>query len=517
MCTGRSPFRADTTIASLRRVCDDAPRPIREINPDIPDWLAAIIDRLLQKDPDDRFQTAEEVAELLGKHLAHVQDPASTPFPGTIRPLKRSTPDRWTGRRQRWLVAGLVLLVSAVSLGVTEATGVTKLSATVVRIVTGEGTLVIEVDDPTVEVSLDGEELTISGAGLQEVRLRPGQYQFRATKDGSPVQQELVTIHRGDRQVVRVTRDGAAPPPIVAGAVAERGAFVRLGGPSVAERRFDTLVEAVQSASAGDTIEIRGNGPFVTDAINITSAVTIRAGAGFRPVLRRSPQSSDGPLFFADAALVLEGLTHDGEAGWFLGTREHGPPALLMANCRLTSPPGVELLWHRALRTQIRNCELLGGSIAVDWNCRTGGSHLIENCVMAAPFGISYGDCAETDVNLHDVSVTFRQNTVTGPAYAGLAIAFGAIPTATDGVPSIAMEVERNVFGGSGRVVHATYFVPQDHGETTGDMVAALNQLVAWNARQNLCGTDAQFLNMQLERTIVLRHRQTNSSRVPSI
>ncbi len=70
MCTGRSPFRAPTTLAVLRRVCDETPRPVREVNRDIPDWLAAIIDRLLAKEPARRYQDASEVAELLGRHLA---------------------------------------------------------------------------------------------------------------------------------------------------------------------------------------------------------------------------------------------------------------------------------------------------------------------------------------------------------------------------------------------------------------------------------------------------------------
>src|SRR4029079_13527040 len=42
LCAGRPPFRADTTMAIIRRVCDDTPRPLSEINPDIPTWLAAI-------------------------------------------------------------------------------------------------------------------------------------------------------------------------------------------------------------------------------------------------------------------------------------------------------------------------------------------------------------------------------------------------------------------------------------------------------------------------------------------
>jgi hypothetical protein len=45
MCTGRPPFRADTSFGVLRRITDTDPRPIREINADIPDWFAALIDK----------------------------------------------------------------------------------------------------------------------------------------------------------------------------------------------------------------------------------------------------------------------------------------------------------------------------------------------------------------------------------------------------------------------------------------------------------------------------------------
>src|SRR5262245_59138032 len=40
MCTGRPPFRAPTAVAVLKRVCEETPRPIREINPELPRWLA---------------------------------------------------------------------------------------------------------------------------------------------------------------------------------------------------------------------------------------------------------------------------------------------------------------------------------------------------------------------------------------------------------------------------------------------------------------------------------------------
>jgi serine/threonine protein kinase/formylglycine-generating enzyme required for sulfatase activity len=81
MCTGRPPFRADSTMATLRRVCDATPRPIREINAEIPDWLCTTIDKLLAKRPEDRFQTATEVNDLLSQFLAHLQQPSTMPLP----------------------------------------------------------------------------------------------------------------------------------------------------------------------------------------------------------------------------------------------------------------------------------------------------------------------------------------------------------------------------------------------------------------------------------------------------
>ncbi|HVC94196.1 MAG TPA: protein kinase [Pirellulales bacterium] len=84
MCTGHSPFRAETMVAVLRRLCDETPRPIRDVNPDIPDWFAEIVERLHEKQPAGRFQTAEELADLLGRHLAHLQQPALAPKPGRL-------------------------------------------------------------------------------------------------------------------------------------------------------------------------------------------------------------------------------------------------------------------------------------------------------------------------------------------------------------------------------------------------------------------------------------------------
>ena len=73
MCSGRPPFRASTTLAVLKRVAEDTPRPIREIIPEVPEWLCAIIAKLHAKKPADRFVSAKEVADLLGRCLSELQ------------------------------------------------------------------------------------------------------------------------------------------------------------------------------------------------------------------------------------------------------------------------------------------------------------------------------------------------------------------------------------------------------------------------------------------------------------
>jgi hypothetical protein len=94
MVSGRAPFRAPSTLAVLKRLTEDTPRPIQEIIPETPDWLCNIIARLHAKNPDERFQTAREVADLLEQHLAHWQQPSKALLPAAVNvpPRKQVRP-----------------------------------------------------------------------------------------------------------------------------------------------------------------------------------------------------------------------------------------------------------------------------------------------------------------------------------------------------------------------------------------------------------------------------------------
>lgn len=68
LCAGRPPFLAETTMGTLRLICDGTPTPLADLRPEIPGWLVEVIDRLMEKDPDRRFQSAAEVEEALARH-----------------------------------------------------------------------------------------------------------------------------------------------------------------------------------------------------------------------------------------------------------------------------------------------------------------------------------------------------------------------------------------------------------------------------------------------------------------
>lgn len=90
MATGVSPFRTDTMIATLRRLVDETPKSMASIKPDLPPWFIALVERLLEKQPDRRFSSAREVSALLEGCLAHVQQPATVALPtGLPKPVRR--------------------------------------------------------------------------------------------------------------------------------------------------------------------------------------------------------------------------------------------------------------------------------------------------------------------------------------------------------------------------------------------------------------------------------------------
>src|SRR5690242_18358033 len=132
----------------------------------------------------------------------------------------------------RWCVGRCMLVLLAA--GLVAAPGAS--GADVRRIPTRDGTLVADVGDPAVKVSVDEEkgEVAIAGAGDEEIRFRPGQHPSTAPGDGKGVTSDLISISRGGRLVVRIRLEpaGASPAPAPEKPAADTKAAVKPASPS---------------------------------------------------------------------------------------------------------------------------------------------------------------------------------------------------------------------------------------------------------------------------------------------
>ena len=104
MLTGRPPFRSESPYAVMRKITDARQRPVIEVNASTPRWLSDFIDRLLEKTPERRFESAHVVADHLEECLAHLRQPATVTLP-RLKPIARA-------RSIPWFTLGLVAIVS---------------------------------------------------------------------------------------------------------------------------------------------------------------------------------------------------------------------------------------------------------------------------------------------------------------------------------------------------------------------------------------------------------------------
>jgi len=105
LLAGRRAFEGKDTEQTLMQVISDAPRPLRELCPEVPEPLRRIVERALSKDAEQRFPTAAELRKELAAFSAS-SAPAAAPAP--------AAPTVWRSTRGRSiLVVGAALALLA--------------------------------------------------------------------------------------------------------------------------------------------------------------------------------------------------------------------------------------------------------------------------------------------------------------------------------------------------------------------------------------------------------------------
>jgi WD40 repeat protein len=191
MTTGRRPFPGPDSFAILTALATETPPAPRAVNPAVPPALSGLIMMLLARDPSGRPPSAQGVADELARIAA---EPAAK---------------RKGGRKRFAAIAALALL----PLGLLAYFG-----PTVVRIVTDKGELLIETDDPNIEVVVKQDGAVVRDRSKErEFVIRAGdkgEVEFYDPETGAKAVTKKFALTRGDKARVSATMaDVAAARP----------------------------------------------------------------------------------------------------------------------------------------------------------------------------------------------------------------------------------------------------------------------------------------------------------------
>ena len=232
----------ETPVQKMMALALEPAPPIQSRRADIPDGLAAIIHRLLAKNPADRYATPDEVAEALAPYCAGAdlvglltgagfQPPAGDEIKSDTRPhvsaASVNTADLAAPAAALAAQAsGMPVVVAPVSPGqalpskpgrlrsgarkkaftALAAVGALAVLAAVmvVFIKTPTGMLRVEIDDPTIAVRVQGTDVVLTKANQKSIRLKPGEHTLVVQYANFTFETRKFLLREGETSTVKV-------------------------------------------------------------------------------------------------------------------------------------------------------------------------------------------------------------------------------------------------------------------------------------------------------------------------
>jgi len=467
-CTAQPPFHGGTALSVINKVIHDEAPAIRSLNPAVPDWLEAIVRRLMAKEPDDRFQSADEVLHALFAHQAEVTTSDAESDTGHAA----ASPTATSGRR--W----------ADNPGLVATIGISVLACVFLAIVFWRnpyqegGTR-----SSTESASSDPYEGTQKLAKQEESGESTGSEAHRTAE--SQVSRNLKTRPE-DAIASEQSKSEPSPSP--------QTCCIRQ--PDKTSAFADSFGEALDVARDGSIIEVRGPGPIRVDGSLDTQGkkLVIRADDGPSPVIlfAQKDQSSALPSLTVSGPLVLEGIEFRYEGGdqqaMVRGNliNVQGQP-IHITNCRfdVRGAPDARL-----------SCLSLGRSTGVIqnslWASDSKGSAIVvdsaadmrvrlENCIILAAHALSLC-CPLTNPHHDSEAIRLFSNTVA--ARCGVHLLNSAGVPQRPG-PAVKLQVRDNLFD-VGYLCAVTLAVASDPAEAELIALEQLNHTLHWTGGGNL-------------------------------
>lgn len=358
MLTGQAPYPQGTVLQKLlQHQGDEAPDP-RQLNPEVPVEVAAIVGKMMAKQPERRYQNAPElVADLLlvGERIGLRSGGAA----GVIWVTSPTEGPRWIERHSPWMAAvGLLLLIvlgldyfwsnrraELVVIQRPQPVTVTTLEPT--RGGTAEQPPGNATESPTTpaESPTARPPAVATSKGEQEAAANDVASNSNRTTSTTPNKTPAVT---GER----VAPNGQTTAAEV---VAARPGVLIVDPTGAAAGSHRSLFAACSLAKSGEVIELMFNGRREERSIVLNNLnLTVRAARGYAPVLVFRPSTSvpdgaramvvvsGGRLTLVDVACELE-LSTDAKGSTSLFELE-ASEGLTLRNCTLTAR---DLAWDR--------------------------------------------------------------------------------------------------------------------------------------------------------------------------
>jgi serine/threonine-protein kinase len=334
MLTGQTPFPKGGLAERLIQHMENPPPDARKFNPRVSDDLVAVLDRTLEKDPRDRYQTPAELLDDLlslqpyarasSQRDTTVDEEAPVSPSRSLRNRKgkrrrssgeKTRPDResaHSGRTLWMVVGGVALLLVGLGLGIWF-------------IATRSGRPKTDNNTPIVEgpVSTDRTDRRVDSVKDKD---KPKDKGPDSTRPVEPVKTGYPALYQPSQPipVEALRQEIESPwgrdalketPPLHVGRL-------RIGNDA---NWFPSLTEACAAVAPDDkvrVIEINDNGPLYENPAAIADRhLIIRAAKGYRPLIvwdahralddRKRRPDDDRPLTFLDVkrgSLTLEGV-----------------------------------------------------------------------------------------------------------------------------------------------------------------------------------------------------------------
>jgi len=229
LATGQLPFQGNL-MSILKQIATVDPPPASELRPDLPGELQAVIQKMMAKEIEDRFQSMDEVAAVLTDFLKDQQ--AATDESGMMEtskapsarqqpqvPLEETEP--FTAPDADEARKSLPQFDTSDSMSATAAKtsggpprnrkligaalgGIAILLAGIVFFVQlGKVTVEITLDDENLSLSVDDGAIVISGSG-EPIRLSAGPHKLLVERDGLEVVTDEFVVKKDGKNAIRV-------------------------------------------------------------------------------------------------------------------------------------------------------------------------------------------------------------------------------------------------------------------------------------------------------------------------